>query len=83
MRAEYKMAVNAQNATKDKWYQRYYQLCSDREDRSKYSSSPSLTRETFTQNYPTRPSYNKIPLVERPVRDKCSPSKNVLPKAKS
>lgn len=42
MRAEYKMAVNAQNITKDKWYQRYYQLCSDRDDRSKYSSSPSL-----------------------------------------
>jgi hypothetical protein len=44
MRAEYKMAVDVQNATKDKWYQRYYQLTSDREDSSKYGSSPSLAR---------------------------------------
>lgn len=26
MRAEYKMAIESQNAVKDKWYQRYYMV---------------------------------------------------------
>jgi hypothetical protein len=28
MRAEYKMAMEAQNAVKDKWYERYYTMIS-------------------------------------------------------
>ena len=42
MKAEYKMAVNAQQATKDKWYARYYQTFSDRKETSIYNSSPNL-----------------------------------------
>ncbi len=29
MRAEYKMAVDAQQASKDKWYQRYQRFAAD------------------------------------------------------
>lgn len=80
MRAEYKMAIEAQNATKDKWYQRYYQLTSEQEN---YSKKSGLTRDT-TSNYLNfnLPTFKK-PSSNLPVREKTSPSKTILTKAKS
>ena len=42
MKAEYKMAIDSQQATKDKWYARYYHFFSDRKDNTIYQSSPNI-----------------------------------------
>ena len=39
------MAIDAQQATTDKWYARYYQLSSDRKDHNFYQSTPNLVHE--------------------------------------
>lgn len=70
MRAEYKMAVEAQNATKDKWYQRYYKLTSEQEDSSKYNSSSPFIKDSEIPNYLNfnRSSYKKPSINVAPVR---------------
>jgi len=38
------MAIDVQNASKEKWYKKYYEMFSDRKEGSIYSSSPSIVR---------------------------------------
>ena len=48
MKAEYNMAINAQNATRDRWYQRYFQVVSP-------SKSPSRINERELRPSKLRP----------------------------
>lgn len=49
MKAEYSMAINAQHATRDRWYQRYYQVLSP-------SKSPSTINDRQIRPTKLRPS---------------------------
>ena len=51
MRAEYKMAINAQNATKERWYQRYYNTFADKPERPKHFNSGVITNDTGSLTY--------------------------------
>ncbi len=55
MKAEYMMAINAQNATKDRWYQRYYNTFSDKQERKKPINSLIFTNDTGSMAYNSRP----------------------------
>jgi uncharacterized protein YdiU (UPF0061 family) len=61
MKAEYRMAIDVQNAAKDKWYQRYYAMLSPDRQRSEQAHSPPHREGN---PLPARPSFTRKEAVE-------------------